>query len=259
MVIKKICHLNFNCAEGWIARKNLGWNRKRFAITVFSMVISIVLLIVFNSIIDLTYKTGIDDSDNEFFQFQISHKDNWGDVKITDEDYKTLNSFKEVDKIYKLYYRYFDTKQCDSIGDEVISSDDLVSSKLKEFKPEWYNSKKVYEKYTDFDKSQTVGLGDENLAVLSKYLLYGEVNVDTMNIENGVILVNTGYSYNVTTNKCKMIDNQNIKVGDKVRLKIPVNNDVQKMSSYNLDCYLYSLIWNFRCNYLRWLFSIKEN
>lgn len=218
-------------AEGWIARKNLGRNRKRFSITVFSMVISIVLLIVFSSIIDLTYKTGINDSDNEFYHFQISHKDNRGDVKLTEEDFKTISSFNEVDKVYKMYYRYFDTKQGDSIGDEVLVYDNLVSPRLKEFKTEWFNSKKIYDKYINFDRSQIVGLSDENLSTLNKYLLSGEINYNKMNNEKGVIIVNTGFSYNPKTNKRIVMDNLNIKVGDKIRLKVPVSSDSKKSNS----------------------------
>lgn len=220
-------------AEGWMARKNLGRNRKRFAITVFSMVISVVLLIVFGSTIDLTYKTGVDDSANETFQFQLSHKDNRGDIKLTDKDYATLSNLKEVDKIYKIYYRYFDIKEKDSIGDEVVVSNNLVSPRLKEFKNEWYNSKKLYGKYIDFDKSQIVGLSDENLSTLDKYLIKGEINPNKMNNEKGVILVNTGYSYNPKTNKRIMADNLNVKVGDKIRLKVPVNNQGKKENSIN--------------------------
>ncbi|BCZ45383.1 ABC transporter permease [Clostridium gelidum] len=241
-------------AEGWIARKNLGRNRKRFAITVFSMVISIVLLIVFSSIIDLTYKTGANDSDNEFFQFQISHKDNRGDVTLTDDDYKTLSNFKEIDEIYKYYYRYFDVKQSDSIGDEVIVPDSLVSSKLKEFNSDWYNSKQVYEKYTDFDKSQIVGLSNENLSIINKYLLEGEVNPNKMNDEQGVVIVNTGESYNSKTNIHSIMDKLNIKVGDKIRLKIPKNNENNKANSmdeykeYTVQGILKQGIWGQKFN-----------
>lgn len=215
-------------AEGWIARKNLGRNRKRFVITVFSMVISIVLLIVFDSVIDLTYKTGANDSNNEFFQFQISHKDNRGDVKLSDEDYKTLSSFKEVDIIYKYYYRYFDSKQNDSIGDEVIVSDDLINPKLKDFNKKWYDSRQVYGRYVDFNRSQIVGLSNENLSVLKKYLIQGEINPDKMNDGKGVVIVNTGESYNVQTNQHAIMDKLNVKVGDKIRLKISKNNDINK-------------------------------
>lgn len=241
-------------AEGWIARKNLGRNRKRLIITVFSMVISIVLLIVFSSIIDLTNKVGVNDSDNEFFQFQISHKDNRGDVKLTDEDYKTLSDFKEIDKIYKYYYRYFDVKQSDSIGDEVIVPDNLVSSKLKEFDLDWYNSKQVCEKYTDFDKSQIVGLSNENLSILNKYLLEGELNPDKMNDEQGVVIVNTGYSFNSQTNSRSIMDKLNIKVGDKIRLKISVNNENSKVNSiddykeYTVQGILKQGIWGQKSN-----------
>lgn len=241
-------------AEGWIARKNLGRNRKRFAITIFSMVISIVLLIIFSSIIDLTYKTGINDNDNEFFQFQISHKDNRGDVKLADEDYKTLSNFNEVDKIYKYYYRYFDVKQSDSIGDEVLASNSLVNPKLKEFNIDWYNNKKIYENYINFDKSQIVGLSNENLSVLKKYLLNGEINSDKMNSGHGVVIVNTGESYNSKTNKHMIIDKLNIKVGDKIRLRIPKNdednkaNSIEEYKEYTVQGILKQGIWGQKFN-----------
>jgi len=45
-------------AEGWMAWKNLGRNRRRFYITVLSMVISIVLYMVFSSLVGFAYKSG---------------------------------------------------------------------------------------------------------------------------------------------------------------------------------------------------------
>ncbi|MCI1479215.1 MAG: ABC transporter permease [Clostridium beijerinckii] len=242
-------------AEGWMARKNLGRNRKRFVITVGSMVISIVLLIVFNSLIDLTYKTGIDDSDNGTFEFQISHKDNRGDVKLSEDDYKALSGLSGVSEIYSMYYRYFDTKQKDSTGDEAIVSDSIVSPKLKTFDMDWYNSKKISEGYVDFDKSQIVGLSKENLADINKYLLEGEIKPDKMDSEKGVVIVNTGNSYNLKTNKHIITDYLNVKVGDTIRLRIPNNennqvNSIDEYKEYKVLGILKQGIWGqkFNCN-----------
>lgn len=243
-------------AQGWIARKNLGRNRKRFVITVSSMVISIVLLIMFNSIIDLTYKTGVrSDINSGAFEFQISHKDYRGDVKLEEDDYKALNNLKDVNEIYKVYYRYFDINKSDSIGDEAIISDNLVNPKLKDFDMDWYRSKKIYEGCVDFDRSQIVGLSNENLNTLNKYLLEGEINPDKMNNERGVIIVNTGSSYNSKTRKHIIVNYLNAKVGDKIRLKIPNKdnnkaNSIDEYKEYKVLGILKQGIWGqkFNCN-----------
>lgn len=74
----------------------------------------------------------------KFLNFKFLIKITGGDVKLSEDDYGALSSLQGVDKIYNMYYRYFDTTQRDSIGDEVIISDSLVSSKLKNFNMDWY-------------------------------------------------------------------------------------------------------------------------
>ncbi len=183
--------------EGWMAQKNLGRNRLRLFVTVLSMIISIVLFIVFSSFIDLAYKTGLDDTNNEMVNFTIQNKiDFYGDVTITPEEIKELAAVPEVKTLFTYYKQWYK-----SGGDVILLPKDKVSSKLKDFAGNWYNEHLYEGNYIKFDQSHVLALGDNVTSVLGKYLEQGDINIDDMNRENGVIVVETGEVHNAETKK----------------------------------------------------------
>ena len=87
--------------EGEIAYKNLRRNRKRFKITVFSMIISIVLYIVFSSFMTFMLKASNAHSE-EMGDFMVWHNGSLGQKELDDSIYRDLNELPDVKEVF--YY-----------------------------------------------------------------------------------------------------------------------------------------------------------
>jgi len=237
-------------AEGWIAQKNLGRNRIRFAITVFSMIISIVLFIVFSSFIDLAYKTGINDIHNQMVNFTLQNKvDYHGDVAITPEEIKTFKELPEVKTVFTYYKQWYKVG-----GESVLIPKERVNNQLKEFAGNWFDEYLYADEYLKFDKSHVIALGDEGTSVLNEYVKFGSIDIDDMNRENGVIVVSTGEIYNTVTEKKMVLKTSNLKVGDMIRVKIPDSQEgstvdaLEEYKNYKVMAILEQGIWGEKFN-----------
>lgn len=204
--------------EGWIARKNLSRNRKRLGVTVFSMVVSIVMFLVFSSFDDLMYKSGINNSQNETYDFTISSKYSDKGAILAQSEYNKLKSFSEVERVYTYYQR----------GKSMLLGVDDVSDAIKEIK----NIEKLsYNGKCYKFNASIVSLGDDNLDILKKYLTDGKIDVEELNKENGVIIVNTGSTYNEKTKKNRVSTTTNLKPGDMIKLKVK-DSKTDKLDEY---------------------------
>ncbi len=233
-------------AEGWMAQKNLGRNRIRLVITVLSMIISIVLFIVFSSFIDLAYKTGLNDTDNEMVNFTIQNKiDLYGDVTITPEEIKELASLPEVKTLFTYYKQFYK-----SGGEVILLPKDKVSSKLKDFADSWYGQHLFEGEYIKFDKSHVIALGDNVTTILEKYLEQGDININTMNKENGVIVVETGEVYNTETKSKMVLKTSNLRPGDMIKIKVPgtATDDSNGFREFKVMAVLKQGIWGEKFN-----------
>lgn len=202
--------------EGAMAAKNIKRNKKRYRITVFSIVISVVLFITFKSFMDmaLTISNNTNESKNIHFAVVRDDKATKEDVKIDDKIVDNLKSLKLVDKVYKAYKPYY--------FDGLINK----SNEVKEIQ----NMKGIYRK-TDLGgsektliRSSVTVYDDKSIEVSKKYLQSGDIDIEELNKENGVILVNKNRIYNDSSKKDYFGPIANLKVGDEVELQYEGNS-----------------------------------
>lgn len=189
--------------EGEIAHKNLRRNRKRFLITVFSMIISIILFISFSTFSDYIFKIGAIDSSRRG-DFTVS-----GSIgERSEEIYKTLVEMEDVDKVYKVRYT----------GGEALLEEDQISKKLLEINTYLENQKEngLYR----MNNVELSTIGDDNLEDLNKVLKSGSIDREKMNKENGVLVINNTYSYKGVGDARILLEGFNLKVGDKIPLAL---------------------------------------
>lgn len=185
--------------EGELAYKNLRRNRKRFVITVFSMVISIVLFISFSSFSNYIFSIGAvsDDEVGNFFIYSP------GDLDLNSIS-KELKNMEDVKRVYKSSIGFVDA----------LVEDDAISPKLKELNEGYYDEKR--QGSTVVSNSNIMTFGNDNMDALKPYLKDGTIDVEKLNSENGVLVVTTIPGYNEETNKGTIIEGFNFKIGDKI-------------------------------------------
>lgn len=187
--------------EGEIAYKNLRRNRKRFWITVFSMVISISLFITFSTFSDFMFKIGVVESEDTG-DFIIRGRK----VEETQNIYKELKDIKDVNKVYKVR----------RMSGDALISEDKVSKKIVEIQPENF-ADKFANKENGLVKINDVNIytiGDENFHELKGSLKEGNINKEELDMGNGVLVIKNTYAYNEKTKNNTLIEAYNIKPGD---------------------------------------------
>ena len=201
--------------EGELAYKNLRRNRKRFIITIFSMVISIVLFISFSSFSNYMFKIGAVD-DEEIGNFLIYSP---GDLDL-DSISKELKNTEDVKRVYKASNSHVNT----------LVKDDVISPKLKELSKESnediYNEKR--QGSTVVPNSNIMTFGNDNMDALKPYLKDGTVDIEKLNSENGVLVVTTTPGYDEKNKKNVIIEGFKFKVGDKILVSDNVYDDDNK-------------------------------
>lgn len=185
--------------EGEIAYKNLRRNRKRFIITVFSMVISISLFITFSSFSDFMFKMGIVES-KEMGDFSI-----YGDIDDKSEEiYTGLRNIKDIKRVYKVKFN----------NGEALIEESRISKKMIEMAPFLFEKKK--DNLIRINNVQVSTIGDENFETLKGLLKEGTLDVNRLNKENGVLVINSTYAYNQKTDRNSLMEGYKLKVGDKI-------------------------------------------
>lgn len=192
--------------EGELASKNIKRNRKRYRVTVFSIVISVVLFITFKSFTDMTLNlTGkVNESKNIHFTIQNNFNDEDNSKAIDESLLKKLSSNKYIDKAYINYVPYSLNAVIDKSA-EIKSIKDLGVI----YKNTNYNSKDMTLLHA------TINVYDENSLQLSKkYLKNGKIDISDLNKENGVIVINSNRVYNDKTKKTYVGEVSSLNVGD---------------------------------------------
>lgn len=184
--------------EGEIAYKNLRRNRKRFYITVFSMVISISLFITFSTFSNFMFKMGVVDRGDQG-DFQV-----YGQGDSTENIYKELKEIKDVNRVYNVREG----------NGEALLPKDKISKKNMEMQP--YLSNHVEGDSIRISNVNIYTIGDDNFEALKGLLKGGTVNVKDLDKNNGALVINNTYVYNDKTRKNTLLEGYNIKTGDKV-------------------------------------------
>ncbi|WMM25160.1 ABC transporter permease [Tissierella sp. MB52-C2] len=186
--------------EGEIAYKNLRRNRKRFIITVFSMVISISLFITFSSFSNFMFKMGVVES-SDMGDFVI-----FGNMDDKEEEiYRELKGIEDIERIYKVNQSY----------GQVLIEENKISKKMIEMSPYLLDKKKG--NLNRIDNVQVTTIGDENFEMLKGLLKEGTIDIKELNKENGVLVINNTYAYNQKTDRNSLIEGYRLKAGDKIQ------------------------------------------
>lgn len=197
--------------EGVLASKNIKRSRKRYRITVFSIVISVVLFVTFKSFMDMSLgitKTP-NESQNVHFSVTRDTKATQENLKIEDKIIENLRNLSNVDKIYRVYNTYYfnafmnkdkQIKEVDAIGGIYVNNNPALKENMLV-----RSSIGVYDK--------------EALEVSKKYLISGSIDIDKLNEENGVVLIKKSRVYNGKTKRTYYGPIADIKVGDEIELE----------------------------------------
>jgi len=204
--------------EGALAAKNIKRNRKRYRITVFSIVISVVLFVTFKSFMDMTFNIADKTNVSMDIHFCIVNTD-WNENEQTIDD-NLINSIKElsfVEKVYKIYAGYdFDFDALISKKSEIKEVKDIETEKME----------KVYRDLNvNNDKKTGVGAyfhvyDSTSLEEAKKYLEAGSIDLEKLDSGEGVILINKNKIYNTKTEKSYVGPIANLKVGDEIEIPV---------------------------------------
>ncbi|MBU3198444.1 FtsX-like permease family protein [Clostridium estertheticum] len=196
--------------EGALAAKNIKRNKKRYRITVFSIVISVVLFVTFKSFMDMSLNISSDLNESKNIHFSVVA--NGKDTGKTIIDNKTENDVKQMESVNKVY-RVYDSYSVDGLINK--------NSEVKEIK----DIGNVYQKTTldgvekTLIRSSIVIYDKDSLEASKKYLQSGKIDIEKLNKENGVILINKNVVYNQNTKKNYYGPIADVKVGDEIVLQ----------------------------------------
>lgn len=183
--------------EGYLATRNLRRNKNKFRITIFSITISIVLFIVFNSFVSLTFRV------NSFTQMYVpDYSCYFGSTPLSpsEDDIKAIKSFKGVDKVYSNIF-----------SSAIVSVDD---NKLNQ-KADLRNLKNPKSNKINLYNSSFVYPGEDGIKELKKNISKGEFDEASLEKENGVILFQTNLIRNAE--KSTYVNYTTYDVGDYIK------------------------------------------
>lgn len=202
--------------EGDLALKNIKRNKKRYRITVFSIVISVTLFVTFKSFMDMVINvngTANEGSKMHFSVIQSHRQSKTEKTYISSDIINKISKLDTVNKVYKGYESFQFTEYIDK-------SNELAQ--VKNYNG-FYNTAKLdgIEK-TMFPLGFLTIYDENSLEASKKYLSAGSIDISRLNNENGVIIINNGYVRDKITHKKYSGPIVNIKIGDEIELK---NND----------------------------------
>lgn len=197
--------------EGSMALKNIKRNRKRYRITVFSIVISVVLFITFKSFMDLSLNVSdnINESSNMHFSVIRDYQSTEENMAIDDKIIEDLKALKTIDKVYKIYDPYYFESAMDK-NKEVKEIQEMGNKYGKAF---------VNGVEKTLINASVVVYDDNALEASKKYLQSGNIDIEKLNRENGVILINKNRVFNEKTENSYFGPIANLKVGDEIDLQ----------------------------------------
>lgn len=202
--------------EGELAAKNIKRNKRRYRITVFSILISVVLFITFSSFMDMSLL--VSDSLNESRKMHFTIREKQGNnqkVTIDSSIIEEIESISTVQKIYKSY--------------EIVNFSVLMDQKNEITKVQ--NFKRIYTNLTWNGAEKTLMKGSIDIydpaamEAATDYLKSGSIDLDRLNQENGVILINKNRIINDTTNKSYFGPIASLKVGDEIKIQFDQVSD----------------------------------
>lgn len=187
---------------GQFASRNLKRNKKRFRITAFSMIISIILFIVFSGLAQFIRQT----TQVSGTQYSYSVSYDGLSKRINDTVYQHIAKLDAVQNAYKFY------------SDQVMAviPKDKIDPKYYELRKDLY----ILPEGEGYRTSNNyfVSYGDNGLDDLQSKLAEGKIDKDQMDRENGVI-VQQKIKVRTEEGKYLIIDQTHFKVGDRIQIR----------------------------------------
>ncbi|MFL0247668.1 ABC transporter permease [Candidatus Clostridium stratigraminis] len=197
--------------EGELAFKNIKRNRKRYRITVFSIVISVALFITFKYFTDIALVMNADtnESTNINYSILLSSKAQETAESI---DSNLMNNIKELNSVDRVYKQYNTT----SFEAAIDKSKEVKD--VKEIGSVYKDITYKGDEKTELDASMMI-YDNDALEISKKYIQSGNIDIGKINNENGVIVINKNQVYNGKTNKSYIGAVTEIKAGDEILLQ----------------------------------------
>lgn len=197
--------------EGSMAAKNMKRSKKRYRITIFSIIISVVLFVTFKSFMDMTLNIApeANESDNIHFSIVRQNEKLKNSTGIDDKTIEEVKALKAVDKVFKVYSPYYFQAAFDR------------NTEIKEVK----DLKGIYNEisYEGTNKTMvnaSIEVYDENsMEASKKYIKSGNIDIGKLDSENGVIIIAKNRIYNEETKRSFYGPIADLKVGDEVCLQ----------------------------------------
>ncbi|WP_342556090.1 FtsX-like permease family protein [Paenibacillus sp. FSL R7-0652] len=196
--------------EGRFASRNIRRNRKRFRITAFSMIISMVMYIVFSGLVNVlgtTSASGINYSYSLDYQGMSK--------RIPNSVYNKLATLDGVKQAYSFY-----NHQLQAIIPKEKLNPNYYQQQKEMYSVEMENGYRT-------DNNFLMSYGINGLQELRPKLTSGSIDASQMNDENGVIVIQ---KISMTTEKGTnmIIDQTRFKVGDKIKVRSMNDNQPYK-------------------------------
>ncbi len=188
--------------EGSMAWKNMGRNRKRFAVTVFSMVISAVLFIVFSGFSDLIFKSNVIGS-----EMNVAFQANSQEAPFTDAQMDELGRLQGVRTVYR------------NVSTEVslLLDDRVPTRRFRELRPELAADPDTG--MLTLPDARLLCVGDAALAELGKDVARGALSVPEMERNNGVLVLTEAQFEDPKKGKSVMLEALALSPGDTFGLR----------------------------------------
>lgn len=207
--------------EGQLAIKNIKRNPKRYRITIFSIVISVVLYITFSSFLDMSLNISEDLNESDKAHFTIYRRNpNLGDP-ITTNLTEKIKSIDTVQKVYNIYKpEHFSVLL--NKKSEIAQIQDIngIYSTIP-----WNGAD-----HTLMD-GYIAAYDIASLEASRSYVESGKIDIERLNEENGVIIINKNLVRNPETEKTYVGPIATVEVGDEIKLhfnKDPNSEDEPK-------------------------------
>lgn len=210
--------------EAFMALKNIKRNRKRYRITVFSIVISVTLFITFKSFMDMTMNVSPPPNASEDINFSLYFNKNSG---MNDQTFHALKDLKDTQEIYKNY----DFSQINAYMDpkKEISAVKKIDG--------IYQNKNINGAQKTIINSSVDIYDEDSLKIAKRDLKDGNLNSEKLNQEDGVILVEKDTIFNNKTGAKYVGPVANLLVGDEIEIQYPDQNgkfDNQKLKKVKI-------------------------
>lgn len=194
--------------EGVLAARNIKRNRKRYRITVFSIVISVTLFISFKAFMDMSLKVYSTPNESNNIHFFVGSYDS--ENKLNEDVIEDINNLPQVAVSYRVFDAdYFKAAIDKSREINEVGDIDGIYNNIN------YNG----ENKTLVNASMVVY--DENALNISKdFLKEGTINIEELNKENGVIIIERNIIYNFKTENSYYGPIVNLKPGDEILLQL---------------------------------------